>query len=121
MQTFLKDYSDYFYFVFRVLAGLLFLLHGVQKVFGAQPAETFSLFWFAGVIELVVGVMVIIGLWTSWAALLGAAEMVVAYIMVHIPKGLNPLSNQGELAILYFAAFLILMTHGTKKWGLTED
>ena len=124
MQTFLRDYKDYFYFVFRVLTGLLFFAHGLQKLFGllgGQAMEMYTLFWFAGLIEVVVGAMVILGLWTSWAAFLGAVEMVAAYFIVHIPKGLNPLSNQGELAILYFVAFLVMMTHGSKKWGITED
>lgn len=121
MQKFFHEHGDYFYFVFRVLIGLLFFLHGVQKVFSPQPFPAFSLFWFAMIIELIVGVAIIVGGFTRIVALIGAIEMVVAYAYMHLPKGWNPLSNQGELAVLFFAAFLVLMTYGSKKWGITED
>jgi len=93
----------------------------VQKlfgVFGGTVAPMGSLFWFAGVIELIVGTLVMVGLLTRLAALVGALEMAVAYIMVHVPQGLIPLLNQGEPALLFFAAFLVMVAHGYRKWGL---
>ncbi len=116
-----QEYGGHFYFVFRVLIGLLLLLHGVQKlfgVFGGQTAPMFTFFWVAGLIELVVGTLITVGLLTRIAALLGALEMVYAYTTVHLPQGFVPLLNQGEPAVLFFAAFLVLMAHGYRKWGM---
>ncbi|MEK6949583.1 MAG: DoxX family protein, partial [Nanoarchaeota archaeon] len=116
------------YFVFRVFIGLLFLQHGLQKLFGAfggvtgngQPVELFSLFGAAGLIEFVAGIAIAVGLFTRLAAFISAIEMLVAYFMVHIPNGLIPLVNQGELALLYFAAFLALKAYGAGKWSLEK-
>ncbi len=122
MKGFLEDKGDYFYFVFRVIVGLLFLLHGVQKMPGIFNGTTslFSLMGLAGIIELVGGAFLVIGLLTRYVALISAVEMLVAYFMVHFPNGLSPLENKGELALLYFAAFLVMMTFGSKKWALDE-
>lgn len=117
----MKKYHDYAYVVFRVLVGLLFFQHGAQKLlgwFGGTVAVFPSLMWWAGTIEIVVGIAVLLGFYIRLAALLGAAQMLVAYVMVHAPQGLSPLVNQGELALLYLAAFLVLATQGTGKWGL---
>ena len=118
--------KDYFYFVFRVFVGLLFLQHGLQKLFGAfggvggngQPVELFSLFGLAGLIEFVGGIAIAIGFFSRLAAFIGGIQMLVAYFMVHAGNGLIPLINQGELALLYFASFLVIMMHGAKKWGV---
>ena len=127
-ESFLEKYfsTDYLYFIFRVFVGLLFLQHGLQKLFGAfggvagngQPVELFSLFGLAGLIEFVAGTAIAVGLFTRLAAFISAIEMLVAYFMVHIPNSLVPLVNQGELALLYFASFLVLMMYGAKKWGI---
>jgi putative oxidoreductase len=116
-----EDYGDVLYVIFRGLIGVMFFMHGWGKIFAAQPAEMFSLFWFAGIIELVVGLTVTIGLFTQWTALLGALQMLVAYFMVHMPQGWNPLENKGELALLYFAAFLVLIGHGGRRFCITKD
>ena len=120
--------KDYFYFVFRVFIGLLFLQHGLQKLFGAfggvagngQPVELFSLFGLAGLIEFVAGIAIAVGLFTRLAAFISAIEMLVAYFMVHAPNGLIPLVNQGELALLYFAAFAAITAFGAGKWSLEK-
>jgi putative oxidoreductase len=122
MAKILEDSSEYFYFVFRVFVGLLFAQHGAQKLFGMftarPPVELFSLFGMAGVIELFGGLAIALGILTRLAALAGAAEMVAAYFKVHVPRGPVPNENQGELALLFLAAFLILIAHGSKIWGL---
>lgn len=120
--------KDYFYFVFRVFVGLLFLQHGLQKLFGAfggvagngQPVELFSLFGLAGLIEFVAGIAIAVGLFTRLAAFISAIEMLVAYFMVHASNGLIPLVNQGELALLYFVAFLVIMVYGAGKWSIEK-
>ena len=106
--------SDQVYSVARAVAGFLFLAHGVQKLFGALGAnpEMFPVsvlsfpFGVAGVIELVCGVLIMVGLYTRWAAFLASGQMAAAYFMAHLPMGLWPIMNQGELAVVYCFVFL---------------
>ncbi len=118
--------KDYFYFVFRVFVGLLFLQHGLQKLFGmfgglgGQPAELFSLMGLAGIIETFGGVAIALGLFTRLVAFVTAVEMAVAYFMAHAPNGPIPLTNFGELPLLYFASFLVIMVYGAGKWSLEK-
>lgn len=104
--------------VFRVVVGLLFALHGTAKLFGwpgpksgAVPFGTWP-YWWAGVIELVVGLLVALGLFTRIAALLGSGTMAFAYFYAHQSKGLLPIENGGELAVLYCFAFLLIAFAG---------
>ena len=116
-------FGDAFYFIFRVLIGLLFFMHGMMKFgyFGGKAVESLvSMMGAAEIIEVIVGPLILLGLFTRLAALVGAGEMVVAYATVHWPQGLNPLANQGELAVLYFIAFLVLLTYGAKRVGLEK-
>ncbi len=119
---YLEDKSEYFYFVFRVLVGGMFLLHGVQKMPGIIDGSTavWSLFGLAGIIEVVAGTFVLLGLLTQYTALVAAVEMLVAYFMIHFPNGWSPLVNKGEAALLYLAAFLVLMGLGGRKWALDK-
>ncbi len=119
----LKSYHDYLYFVFRVFVGLLFFQHGAQKLlgwFGGNIAVPYSLMFFAGLIETFGGLAIAFGVLTRLAALGSAIEMLFAYFMVHAPQGAIPIINKGELALLYFAAFLVIIYHGAKKWGLEK-
>jgi putative oxidoreductase len=109
-------YGEWLYLVFRVLVGLMFFLHGWGKIFGEQPAT--GIFMVAGIIELVVGAGVFLGFFTRGLATLGALMMLVAYFKVHISGGWNPLVNGGELAVMYFVSFLVLVKHGAQKWSL---
>lgn len=113
--------GEIFYLVFRVLVGGLFLFHGLQKFgfLGGAPA-TENLFILAGFIELIGGTVILLGLLTRLAALIGALEMVGAYFMVHVPNGLLPISNGGELALLYLAAFIGIFSYGSGKYGLEK-
>lgn len=110
------------YFIFRVFVGFFFFMHGAQKLFGIfggnQPVELISLFGLAGLIEFAAGLAMTIGLFTRLSAFVSAIQMAVAYFMAHATQGLNPISNKGELALLYFASFLILMIYGAKKFSL---
>ena|SRR3989344_5883075 len=120
IKEFLEKNSDYLYFVFRVLIGVLFLLHGIQKVTGIYDGKItlVSLIGLAAIIETIGGLFIIIGLLTRYTAIITAATMLVAYFKVHASGGLNPLVNKGEAALLYFAAFLVIIAFGSRKWSL---
>ncbi|MGZ8351399.1 MAG: DoxX family protein [Allosphingosinicella sp.] len=101
----------------RIVAGLLFLAHGVAKLFGFPPTqmpspEVMSLFWIGGVIELVAGTLIMIGLFTRPAAFFASGQMAVAYWMVHAMQGPYPVANGGDAAILYCFLFLYLVAAG---------
>jgi putative oxidoreductase len=115
MRRILGRHTDLVYGLFRIVAGLLFMFHGLQKVFGAfggQVQATGSFMWFGGVIELVCGLLIMIGLFTSWAAFLASGTMAVAYFLFHQAQGAWPIQNQGELAALYAFVFLYIAARG---------
>ena len=87
---------------------------------GGQPVELLSLFGLAGLIEFLGGIAITLGLFTRLAAFIAGIEMLVAYFMAHIPNGAVPLLNQGELALLYFASFLVITVYGAGKWSLEK-
>ena len=120
IKKYVKGKEDVLYGVFKILVGLMFFLHGWAKLFGAKPVEYISLMGLAGVIELSVGFLLVIGLWGRLAALLGAIEMLIAYFKAHAFTALSPLTNGGELALLYFAAFLVILYHGNGKWAVEK-
>ncbi len=113
-----NQYGSYFYLVFRVLIGVLFFMHGWMKFSGASPAPFGSLFWFAGAIEVVAGVLFVLGVFSRLAATITAIEMIVAWFVAHVSQGWNPLTNGGEAAVLFLAAFLVLIVYGNGKWAL---
>ena len=77
-----------------------------------------SMMGVAGVLELAISVLLILGLFTRLAALVGVVEMLVAYFMVHFPQGMNPLFNSGELALLFFGAFLVVLVYGNGEFSV---
>ncbi|HEY0158601.1 MAG TPA: DoxX family protein [Thermoanaerobaculia bacterium] len=105
----------------RIVAGLMFAMHGTQKLFGwpggTEPAGDL-LFQFAGVVELVTGLLIAIGLFTGFAAFLASGQMAVAYFWKHAPNGFWPVLNQGELAALYAVLFLFMAAHGSGIWSV---
>ena len=111
-----SKYGDQIYLAFRGLIGAMFFLHGVSK-FSAEFSIT-SLLGVAGVVEVLVGLLLVLGLWTRLAALGGAITMVVAYVMMH--PGFNPLVSGGELALLYLLSFLIMIRDGAGKYSLEK-
>ena len=99
------------YVVLRVGAGLLFLCHGLQKLFGffgGQAVPLASQMGVAGVLELVGGTLLVLGLLTRPVAIVLAAEMLIAYLIAHLPRGVWPLQNGGEPALLYLLIFVFL-------------
>jgi putative oxidoreductase len=100
----------------RIVAGGLFAMHGAQKLFGAfggQVQPLASMAGVAGVIELVAGLLVMIGLLTGIAAFIASGEMAAAYFMVHAPQAFWPIQNQGELAVLYCFIFFFISAKGS--------
>jgi putative oxidoreductase len=121
MERYIGRGSPHAYALLRMVAGLLFATHGAQKLlglFGGQVAPAGSRSWFAGVIELVAGLLVSLGVFTSWAAFIASGEMAFAYFLVHAKGGFWPVVNRGELSALYAFLFLYIATRGTVAWGL---
>jgi len=110
--------------ILRIVTALLFLEHATMKFLAfpaAMPGMEGGLppmLIAAGIIELCAGVLVAIGLFTRWAALLASGEMAVAYWMVHAANGFWPALNQGELAIMFCFVFLYLVFAGPGAWAI---
>jgi putative oxidoreductase len=121
MEKALTPFAPYAYALLRIVAGLLFLCHGGQKLFGwfgGQPVPLGSLFGLAGILELVLGLLIAIGLFTSYAAFIASGEMAVAYFIGHFPKGFWPIENAGEPAVLFCFIFLYIATRGSGIWSV---
>jgi putative oxidoreductase len=123
----LDKYQEQAYALLRVVAGFLFAFHGAQiilRVFaeGYPPAPAGSQMWFGGVIELIGGMLVMLGFQTRCAALLSSGTMAVAYLQFHwklqLGRMLFPALNQGEPAVLYCFIFLFVACHGRGIWSL---
>jgi putative oxidoreductase len=114
----MKAFEPYARSILRVIAGFLFSLHGFQKLLGSfggmggKTAVFGSLFWFAGVLEAFGGLLILAGLLTRPVALVLCGEMAVAYFRSHAPRGLWPIRNGGELAVLYCFLYLYLWAAG---------
>jgi putative oxidoreductase len=123
----LEKYADYAYALMRIMAGFMFSFHGAQKILGIlsdfHPAAG-SLLWFAGLIELVCGLLVLLGFQTRWAAFLASGEMAVAYFTAHWKFQMGPeffpAINKGELAVLYCFVFLYIACRGGVIWKLDK-
>ena len=108
----------------RIVAALLFIAHGTSKLFGfppfvmgAQP-EVGTLFWFAAVIELFGGLLVLFGIYARQAAVLMAGEMAVGYFLIHAAKGPLPSNNGGDAPILFCFVFLLIAAAGPGPWSI---
>lgn len=119
----LEKYSNPAYALLRIVSGLLFALHGAQKVFGLlggfQPPAGSQL-WFGGLLELVGGLAILVGFQTRIAAFLCSGMMAVAYFQFHwklqVGAAFWPVVNKGELAVIYCFLFLYLATRGGVAW-----
>ena len=120
MAPFLRPYEGQIYAGFRIVAGLLFLQHGLQKCFGLLGGKQAAdpMMWTAGTIELVGGTAIMLGLMTRWAAFLCSGLMASAYFIAHAGNGFWPVMNKGELAALYCWAFLFIAARGAGMWSV---
>ena len=115
---------------FRVVVGLVFALHGAASIFGILGGAVGSNGgtlesgtwpgWYAAVIQLVAGTLVVLGLGTRAAAFIASGSMAYAYFKVHAPNGLGPSENGGEAAALFCWAFLLLVFTGSGAFGLDK-
>lgn len=127
-MKFLGKYADHAYALLRIVTGFLFLFHGAQKILGvlteSQP-PMWSQIWFGGIIELIGGLMVMIGFRTREAAFLCSGTMAVAYFQFHwkfqLGSQIFPAINKGELAVLFCLVFLYIACRGGVKWSLDKN
>ncbi len=110
--------------VLRIVAAFLYMLHGTQKLFGVPPSASgatvalVSRLGAAGVIEVVAGLLILLGLFTRPAAIICSGEMAFAYFLAHAPRGWLPNSNGGEVPVLDCFIFLYLAAAGGGAWSL---
>jgi len=119
----LSNWTPYALAILRIIAGLIFLEHGTQKLLGFPTgerafAEAMTLSWWAGVLELILGAFITIGLFTRLAAFIASGEMAFAYWIAHAPRDFFPVNNGGDAAILYCFVFLFLVFAGPGKWSI---
>lgn len=121
---FMSRWQPQVHALFRIVLGFLFACHGAQKLLGFPhpPAngtvELLSFMGFAGALELVGGLMVMVGLFTRPVAFVLSGLMAVAYFMAHQPQGALPITNKGEPAVLYCFAFFFLSAAGSGLYSL---
>ena len=113
----LSPFAPYALAALRIMAGLLFLAHGTQKLFGFPPSngpapELLSLRGIGGVIEIATGALIALGLFTRPAAFIASGTMAVAYFYAHAPQNFFPVNNGGDAAILYCFIFLYFVFAG---------
>jgi putative oxidoreductase len=119
--------SEITWVLFRVVVGLLFTCHGLASIFGlfggsrgtGEPVAV-GLWpnWYAGLIQLVCGLLVLVGLGTRPAAILASGSMAYAYFVVHQPDGLLPIENGGVNSALYAWTFLLIAVLGAGPWSI---
>src|SRR3954471_11631662 len=120
----LDRYAPFAIAALRIATGLIYIPHGLQKLFGfpAPPATGLpplgSMFGVGAVLELVGGLLILCGLLTRPVAFLLAGEMAVAYWLFHAPRSFYPALNGGDAAVLYCFVFLYLVAAGPGAWSL---
>ena len=124
MASFMRPYAPQIYAVMRIIVGLLFMSHGMQKLFGlfgGVPADAPAfVVYVAGTVEFVTGLLVAIGLLTRWAAFIASGQMAAAYWMAHGLNAFHPIVNQGELAVVYCFVFLYIAAQGAGIWSVDD-
>lgn len=118
----LSSFTSQAYALMRIVVGFLFLWHGMQKLFGIPsampPGVPGFILYVAGPIELIGGILIMVGLYTRWSAFLASGLMAFAYWMAHGTKAVLPIQNGGELAAIYCFLFLFISTQGAGIWSV---
>ena len=125
-KAYLDEWAPRALAVLRVVTAYLFIQHGTAKVFGVpyqkmfDNLQLFSLAGVAGALEIVGGLLVLVGLFTRPTAFVLSGFMAVAYFMAHASQGhvLTPMLNRGELAVLYCFVFLYFVFSGPGAWSI---
>jgi putative oxidoreductase len=122
------SWSGPLYAALRIMTGLLLLEHGTSKYFNFPPTEyfkdgveVFSLMGLAGGLEVIGGILIILGLFTRLTAFILAGEMAAAYFMGHASQGFFPMLNQGDAAILFCFIFLYFSAAGAGPYSLDSN
>ncbi len=120
-------YKENLYTVFRIGIGLLYLLFGVQKLFGlwgmpGGAAAFGTLIWYAGAGELLIGLALVSGVLTRLASFFGVLQMLIAYYIGHVATSgsWNPAANMGAPALVFMLAFLVTFAYGAGKVSLEK-
>lgn len=125
MKAQLGRHSDTLYAVMRIVVGFLFACHGAQKLMmimaGTETPMPAAMLWAAMLIELVGGIMIMVGFMTSWAAFIASGTMAVGYFIAHQKDGLLPIQNHGELAAVYAFLFLYIAARGSGPLAVQPD
>ncbi|MCU1684053.1 MAG: DoxX family protein [Amycolatopsis sp.] len=119
----LNDARDHALGLFRIVLGFLFACHGAKTIFGILGAKAPAAFgtwpgWWAALIQLVGGVLVLLGVGTRIAALISSGSMAFAYFTVHVENGLWPINNGGEAAAMFCWTFLLIAVAGPGRFAL---
>ena len=122
----LERWSPVMLAVLRIVTALIFMEHGTQKLLGFPAGSNpqpplFSLYGFAGILELVGGILILLGLFTRPVAFILAGEMAFAYFMGHASRAFFPVNNGGDAAILYCFVFLYFVFSGPGAWSLDRS
>jgi putative oxidoreductase len=126
-MKFLDNFQEQIYALFRIVIGFLFLFlflwHGTQKFFNFPlefPWPLNPLLYAAGAIELVAGILIMVGLFTRPAAFIASGTMAAAYWIAHGLKEIFPIANGGELAIMFCFGFLLIASRGAGIWSIDK-
>ncbi len=120
-DSWMNSLRGYALSLMRIVIGLTFMSHGLQKVFGllgGRHLPITSLMGAGGYLELIGGLLILSGLFTRFSAFVLCGEMAFAYFTQHFPHGLWPIVNHGELAVVYCFVFFYLMFSGAGPLSL---
>jgi putative oxidoreductase len=122
----LTPYAGKILSLLRIITGLMFMQHGLQKIFSFPepamgPFNLMSQMGIGGALELVGGALIVLGLFTRPVAFVLSGMMAVAYFQFHAAQSLYPLVNGGELAVMYCFVFLYLVFAGGGTWSLDNQ
>ncbi len=124
MERVLGRFAPQIFAILRIIAGLMFMMHGTQKLFGWPAADMAPLIvltsrsGIAGILEFTCGLLITIGLFAGTAAFIASGLMAAAYFIAHAKGGFFPILNRGELAVLYCFVWLYVSAHGSGAWSV---